>query len=605
MPSSVSYSPSNPGIRIVKRKPKPEAVAAAAAVPTAIYSGKRHATDDGEDAGLAALKLKPNRGILRGPAISNLNQRGTRRLIFADTRGLPLVHVKEIERIAAIHSNVADYRCSERNEAAAFGQEMEVFEDVEWSLVPVKRSKPARSEMSESGLREERRIEEEGIMRGAMFGMCQLEDNPALNEQAAVDRANYTPTIIPTVSVPSEPTTLATIRDLPLPGRPPRVRPQDLLLQVKPNQGFHTLPLYHSQRPENPRRPMYAQQQQQQSAHQTPTPHIQQVFQETEPVTNYYTATTSVPETPEPAPAAQPASRFELPSNLKEMLNQLKKKGFVSSDETPSPTTSAPPPVDPLAAAMQTAQQMMLQQGNTYASEEVPQDYPMDGYVATFATPEMMAQERRQDSRNSEGWTQSGWKIPEPCVYFISRPGGCNRGDQCRFIHDEEMRRQKMAELPPRGPNHHHDNFRGGRGRGFRGGYNNRNNYNNHHDRDFRDNAGGNRGRFGDTEGFRGARYARGGFAPRNNSRFDQKPAYNDDGGHLGSPNAHGSQYQDPVPTKRARVSRFDRQGEDDAPGQDMDQRPPRRNRFDEQPPRRTFRSRFDQQADHDEMSQA
>lgn len=97
------------------------------------------------------------------------------------------MHVKEIERIAAstpplepttktnapllsVHSNVADYRCSERNEAAAFGQEMEVFEDVEWSLVPVKRSKPARSEMSESGLREERRIEEEGIMRGAMFG---------------------------------------------------------------------------------------------------------------------------------------------------------------------------------------------------------------------------------------------------------------------------------------------------------------------------------------------------------------------------------------------------------------------------------------------------
>uniref|UniRef100_A0A1I7TL63 C3H1-type domain-containing protein n=1 Tax=Caenorhabditis tropicalis TaxID=1561998 RepID=A0A1I7TL63_9PELO len=571
--ASDAYSPSNPAIRIVKRKPKPGAAPTSeASTSSQSVATKRRASEEGEDPAILALKTNPKKSILRLPELDT--NRVKRRIFFADSRQLPLCHIKEIERIAAIHSNVADFRCSERNEAAHFGHEHaeDDLEEVDWCVMQVKGLRPHRTEMSESGKREEKRVAETGFMRGAMFGSYTLECIEELNEQAATDLANYRPIKIPTESVPSEHKTISALHDLPLPGR-----------------------FRQQQQPANRPSPVHQSPVQQPPAQQTPAtyaqapaPVIQQVFQEAEPVNNYYTATT------DPAPAEPTKSSFDLPANLKDMLAKLKQKGFVKSEESEAVAPAAP--VDGFAAAVQTAQQLMSQQnpsGNTYACEEPAQDYPMDGYVATFATPEAQARSHFQDSRNAEGWTQSGWKIHEPCVYFVNRPGGCNRGDQCRFLHDDELRRKTMAELPPRGP-YHHDGFRGrGRG-GFRGGFRGSQH---HHDRDFRDQGPPRmmNNRFGDQDpGFRGGRFNR--FNQPHQSRFDQKAEYNQYPSQ-GTPtyNEPPQGHPDgPSPPKRPRVSRFDQP--EDQPG-DVDHRmgkPQRRSRFDEG---RAHRTRFDQPA--------
>ncbi|EFO96106.1 CRE-ZFP-3 protein [Caenorhabditis remanei] len=672
------FTTANKTIRIVKRKPKvgQETTPAQPVTPTL----KRRATEDGEEHVASPEKTGSLKGILRTPLFDPNRER--RRICFADSKNLPLCHIKEIERIAAIHSNVADFRCSEKNEFAASALEVDDFEDAEWHVVKIKKCcRAVRKTLSESGKVEEQRIAAGGVMRAAMFG--NLECNPILNDMAAKMFLEWQPIIIPTESKPAEPA-ISALHDLPMPGRyrqqPHDVEPTAQQPQAEPAQQLYTqqpnvqppaalqsqTPSYegllqikypqpgvnldHLQQHLITRTP-YNQFVQDNQISQPGTvaqstasaaPQIQQIFHDSQPMNNYYTATTSAPQTSAPASATSTESRFELPSNLKEMLNKLKAKGFVSSEDSSTTTPATQEVASPLAAAMQTAQKLLRSQElaggtpeNTYSSEESPPDYPMDGYVATFATPEMMAQERRQDSQNSEGWTQSGWKIQEPCVYFINRPGGCNRGEQCRFTHDEELvsdgftnsipnfsntqRRQKMAELPARGSYHHRDhddrNFRGGdrRGRGRGGNYGNRNNsHNQDHDfrgqhpsgRDHRDGHPQRTSRFGDTEG-RGGQYNRGGGF--NRSRFDKKGDFN-------SHHHQNNQYQQhqqsstasqvdlpshdndgPSPPKRSRISRFDKSEGDSMAHStgDHDHRPQRKSRFDNHPPR----SRFDQSA--------
>ncbi|UMM38644.1 hypothetical protein L5515_016053 [Caenorhabditis briggsae] len=605
-----SYSPSNPGIRIVKRKPK--AVAEPSTKSNSPPVLRRKLTEDGEDPAVAALHKAPTKGIL----CNHLSKKRNLKISFADTKNLPLCHIKEIERIAAIHSNVTDFRCSEKNEGAAFGQDIDEFEDdVEWSLLNVKNARPVRTELSATGKRESKRLEDAGVMRAPPFGHYTLHCISELNDLAAADMNSLLPIRIPLTSSLGEAGKVNAIRDLPLPGR----FRHNGLLKISPDQKLppnFTLDVHDQYREEQH---MRSQQNADEISYTQPEQKnshvIQQVFQEPGPGThtNYYAVTTTT-TTKSAASAPCTSSSFELPDKLKQMLEKLKQKGILSSEESSAQAEQAPVAVDPLMAALHKAQQMMQEQSstNTYASEEPYEEQVMDGYIATFATPEMVAQEQRQSSQNSEGWTQSGWKISEPCVFFNTRPGGCNRGDQCRFIHDEELRRKNMAELPVRGPYQH-------RGRGnYRGGnYRNNGPYQDHREPS---SSGGHRmNRFHehDGPGPRGGRYHnnRGGFAQRGGSRFDRKPdqfrpnlpphQYQQ---YAGSPTEQGNSGNDidvtndgSSPPKRQRTSRFDLKEDDGSASgpADVDNRPPRRSRFDDRP----HRSRFDQKPEQNDRS--
>ncbi|PIC15286.1 hypothetical protein B9Z55_022324 [Caenorhabditis nigoni] len=608
--SNNAYSPSNPGIRIVKRKPKTVAEPSAKSNSPPVL--KRKLTEDREDPAVAALQKAPTKGIL----CNHLSKKRNIKISFADTKNLPLCHIKEIERIAAIHSNVTDFRCSEKNEGAAFGQDIDEFEDdVEWGLLNVKNARPVRTELSATGKRELKRLEDVGVMRAPPFGHYTLHCIPELNDLAAADMNSLLPIRIPLTSSLGEAGKVNAIRDLPLPGR----FRHNGLLKISPEQKLppnFTLDLHDQYREEQH---MRSQQNVEEISYTQPEQKnshvIQQVFQEpgSGTHTNYYAVTTTT-TTKSAASAPSCSSSFELPDKLKQMLEKLKQKGILSSEESSAQAEQAPAPVDPLMAALHKAQQMIQEQSstNTYTSEEPYEEQVMDGYIATFATPEIVAQEQRQNSQNSEGWTQSGWKISEPCIFFNTRPGGCNRGDQCRFIHDEELRRKNIAQLPVRGPYQHRvrGNYKGGN-------YRNSGPYQDHREPS---SSGGHRmNRFHehDGPGPRGGRYHnnRGGFAQRGGSRFDRKSdqfrpnhqphQYQQ---YAGSPSEQGNSGNDidvandgSSPPKRQRTSRFDLKEDDGSASgpADVDNRPPRRSRFDDRP----HRSRFDQKPEQNARS--
>uniref|UniRef100_A0A8R1HNB5 C3H1-type domain-containing protein n=1 Tax=Caenorhabditis japonica TaxID=281687 RepID=A0A8R1HNB5_CAEJA len=473
----------------------------------------------------------PIKGILRAPG----KKRQTRRIFFADTRGFPLTAVKEIERIALIHhSNNTDFRTFEKNEAC-LAKNQYATEEVDWNVITVRGGRRDKRELSESARREELRLSELNLMRGPTFGTFKAEFNPELDQIAQIDAQQYKPTLIPNERVPSEKHTLTVLRDLPLPGRP---RPQS---QVQPHPA-----------PQN----TYEQV----SANVNNT-----VYQATIATTpsEYYTSAASTSDAPK--------SAIELPTNLKEMLAKLKSSGLVTSEDAPA----APATSFPLAAAMQTAQQMIASQQtslNQQTNDEVRPEIVNGNhnYVGEFQSVEMYAQEERhQDTRQAEGWTQSSWKIQEPCAYFINRREGCNRGDQCRFIHDEDLMRQKQAGYHRGG--HDDRGFRGGRRGTFRGGFR-------HTERDFRDRQNG----FHDRPG---------------RSEFDAVPQ--NDPSVMTQPAA---QMEEQPVVKKRRVSRFDQRREDtpssssSSSSREYEVRPTRRNRFDEGPPAtRSFRSRFDE----------
>lgn len=167
----------------MKRKPKPSADTPALTTTSPSTTLKRQAPN--EDVAIAALMTKPKKGILWNGQAST--KRPYRRITFADMRDLPLVTIKEIERIGSSehirnkinsltcpnvsvhHSSSHDFRNFDKNEGSAFCREPSP-DDTDWLLLRSQRSKPLRTELSETGKREERRIQELGLMQGAMFG---------------------------------------------------------------------------------------------------------------------------------------------------------------------------------------------------------------------------------------------------------------------------------------------------------------------------------------------------------------------------------------------------------------------------------------------------
>lgn len=244
-----------------------------------------------------------------------------------------------------------------------------------------------------------------------------MEDDPELTELAKKDLATYKPTHISTVSVSSESSVINKLRELPLPGR---ARPGET--------EKHSSPTLSRQNQYEQEPAIY------QAVPSSGTAIFQQDPQRAESTveTPYYVVKTEEPE--QPAESKPSSSNFELPANLREMLAKLRKNGILPQETTPKPE---PTPV--YTATMQPAQEIYQEQQYPMGNADMYEtDTQYQGYIGVV-NAEMSAQELRQDGRNAEGWTQSGWKIQEQCSYHLNRIQGCNRGEQCRYLHDEDQ----------------------------------------------------------------------------------------------------------------------------------------------------------------------
>ncbi|CAB3400817.1 unnamed protein product [Caenorhabditis bovis] len=435
-PKIEEYSPSRPAIRIVKRKhavmydpivqryQKKQMMINEAAAAAAVAEVAAEVVADAE----VCAKLKPIdlNATPKKSCVRKLSDcvKKTQNVKFADTVGLPMVSIREIPKLNnGGHCTSTEMRNFEvKHERYIPSVPKTEAKSVAWKLLECDapcRKKPKLN--TGAYLAEEKRLASLGLSFRPQFGTVDIIEPDDITELTKPTSSKPAP-MIPTGAVNMS-SSGSLIKQLPLPGRKNPVEPT---LAPIPVPFAATV----SKTESTPQKPVICQVFESspdvgygyQARMATPMkrdgasiPIARPDFSQPPPQIDGYIAKFAEPsEKPQAdSVSSSETSKVELPEALREMLAMLKSKGYVKSDDPPS------------------------------------QEAPV--YVATFDEKDLNPQqiqavEAAQNKANGERWTQCGWKIPEPCTYFVYRSGGCIRGDNCRFIHDEEMKKRLLRQ---------------------------------------------------------------------------------------------------------------------------------------------------------------
>ncbi|CAI5456276.1 unnamed protein product [Caenorhabditis angaria] len=458
VPSSPEcYTPTRPGMRIVKRKP----VADRYNVKGTKYA-KLEKILNGEEKKMKStaelLALTPRKSILRRERLQEASAT-PRNVNFSDANGLPLVQIQEIPSVKNGQPNDEE---DHLEAAERFRMSMEKLNDTDRKPVLIRCHRPNAKfcqTQSQTAIIEQNRIRKYGISTGPIFGTVELEDDPELTRSAAEALKYHKPTNIPfnNITIGS-----ASWRDLPLPGRkqasPPIQQPEEPFLGYQasfaaPEEAAASSSYSMADSNEN-----------------------NKYEQLTEPpVTEYYASTSFVNDTPEVAkPPVQlsnlVSSLSSLSDGTKALLGFLaankkqnapaplnenveQQQGYIARFDTEPSTSEEPSGYHYVGSFDNSSTQQYSATAPAYPpnypppqqSQPQPQPQPQPHQQPNIGVLTAIQHQQELLSKRLPGiignqYVQGGWKVNKPCTYFVFKTDGCDRGERCRYLHDQNQK---------------------------------------------------------------------------------------------------------------------------------------------------------------------